>query len=310
MRVLVLLLLPGCWLEEVTGEPAPLDPAFYEAVEAQQGMPGVGGGDAVPFGAYPGERVTVSGVVVGPTDDPVDLDVRTPDPTVEGGMKGHGKLLLEEPGPFELRVPKALGKLELQAFQDAEADGPTSDDPFAQVLLQVDEIDVTDVTLELVAGARGQGGPQHAPASPGAPGGGPGGGAGGGEDLFAGASGPRVTVRGNIVYDGDGTVDLDVFVPDESTAGGRRHRGKLMRAPGAYELTVPAGFGPLILEAFIDVNQNGPGPGDPMGRYAGNPVVVGDVDLEGIDIVLAVPTDGRMPMGEPAPPPAGGGDLQ
>ncbi len=304
MRLLALALLPGCWLEKVTGEPVPLDPAFYEAVEAQQGMPGVGGGDAIPFGAYDGERVRVAGTVVGPTDDPVDLDVRTPDPSVEGGMKGHGKLLLEEPGPFELEVPRSLGKLELQAFQDAESDGPTADDPFAQVLLQVDDVDVTDVTLELVAGARGQGGPEHSPAAPGAPGGGPGGG-GGAQDLFAGASGRRVKVRGTLVYDGDGSVDLDVFVPDESTAGGRRHRGKLMLAPGPYEISVPAGFGPLILEAFIDVNNNGPGPGDPMGRYADNPVVVGESDVEGVDIVLEIPADGRMPMGEPAPPQPG-----
>lgn len=308
--LLALALLPGCWLEKVTGEPVPLDPAFYEAVEAQQGMPGVGGGDAIPFGSHDGETVMVIGTVTGPTDDAVDLDVRTPDPTVEGGMKGHGKLLLEEPGPFELKVPKNLGKLELQAFQDAEADGPTSDDPFAQVLLQVDDVDVTDVTLELVAGARGQGGPEHSAAAPGAPGGGPGGGAGGGQDLFAGASGDRVTVRGTLVYDGEGSVDLDVFVPDESTAGGRRMLGKLMRAPGAYEISVPAGYGPLILEAFIDVNQNGPGAGDPMGRYEGNPVVVGNSDVDGIDIVLAIPADGRMPMGAPAPPPQQDEGLQ
>ena len=76
-----------------------------------------------------------------------------------------------------------------------------------------------------------------------------------------------------------------------------------MRAAGPYELSVPANFGPLIIEAFIDINKNGPGPGDPMGRYEGNPAVVGQSDLSGIDITLAVPSDGRMPMGDPAPPP-------
>ena len=55
----------GCWLEKVTGEEVPLDPAYYEAVEAAQGQPGVGGGSAVPFSSYSGETVVVRGVVTG-----------------------------------------------------------------------------------------------------------------------------------------------------------------------------------------------------------------------------------------------------
>lgn len=308
---LATLALSACWLEEVTGEPVPLDPAFYEAVEATQGQPGIGGGSAVPFSAEEGEMVMVRGTITSSLEDPIDVDVRTPDATQEGGVRGHGKILLDTPGPFELAVPKGLGPLELQAFQDAGGDGPTADDPFAQAAVNVGDSDLEGVVMVLEVGAHGVGGPSHSEAAPGAPGGGPGGGPGSsGSDPFAGTDGPRVTLRGKLVWEGAETVDLDLFAPDPQSAGGRRMLGKLMRAPGAYEIEVPAGFGPLILEAFIDINTNGPGPGDPMGRHAGNPVVVGDSDVGDVDIVLSVPEDGRMPMGEPAPPPGDGPDLQ
>lgn len=301
---LLLLALPACWLEKVTGEPVPLDPAFYEAVEASQGQPGVGGGSAVPFSSHEGERVMVRGTITGELEDPIDIDVRTPDATQEGGVKGHGKILLDEPGAFELSVPKGLGAMELQAFQDAGGDGPTADDPFAQAAVTVGDEDVDGVVMVLEVGAHGVGGPVHSEAAPGAPGGGPGGSAGGGgPDPFAEIPGPRVTLRGTITYEGATSVDLDLFAPDPNSTGGRRMLGKLMRAPGPYEIQVPAGFGPLILEAFIDINSNGPGPGDPMGRYADNPVVIADDDVDGVDITLSIPEDGRMPMGEPAPPP-------
>ena len=311
LPLVALVGLPACWLEKVTGEPVPLDPDFYASVEASQGQPGVGGGSSVPFHDHDGERVVVRGTITGELEDPIDIDIRTPDATKEGGVQGHGKILLDEPGVFEISVPKGLGAMELQAFQDAGGDGPTSDDPFAQASVIVADVDVEGVVMELQVGAHGVGGPVHNEAAPGAPGGGPGGGAGGiGPDPFVEYPGPRVTLRGTLTG-GDGqSIDLDVFKPDENSTGGRLMLGKLMRAPGPYEIQVPANFGPLILEAFIDVQKNGPGAGDPMGRYENNPVQIGEDDIDGIDIALTVPEDGRMPMGEPAPPPAEGPELQ
>ena len=106
MRGMIFVLMQGCWLEPVTGESVPLDPDFYESVEATQGQPGVGGGTSVPFSSHDGPMIAVRGVITSALGDPVDIDLRTPDPTQEGGVKGHGKVLLEEPGAFELQVPK------------------------------------------------------------------------------------------------------------------------------------------------------------------------------------------------------------
>ena len=98
-------------------------------------------------------------------------------------------------------------------------------------------------------------------------------------------------------------VDLDFFRPDDNFAGGRELLGKIKRKPGNYEVEVPAGFGPLIIEAFVDVNNDGPGAGDLMGSYIDNPVEVDDIDVADIDIELTVPEDGKMPRGVPQPPP-------
>jgi hypothetical protein len=348
-------LLSGCWLEEVTGEEVPLDPRFYEAVERAQGSPGEGGGAAVPFGLHTGPTVMFRGVVQSPLSGPVDIDVRTPDPTAPGGMKGHGKILLEEAGPFELKVPSGLGDLQLQAFQDQQADGPTGDDPFAELSATVGAVDVDGVVLALVVGARGSfAGPEHREAPPGAPGGAPGaappgpppsgdpsqgtpvpgspppgdpqagapGGAGpapapqpqgpGEQSPFVGMDGRKVEVSGTLGVQADvrvvGLIDLDLFQPDPSVPGGRRMLGKLKREPGPFAFEAPAEFGPLLLEAFYDLNGNQrPDAGDAMGRapqllVAGRPVT-------GVQLRLEISADGRMPGdGPPAPrpPPAEG----
>ena len=297
------VLLTGCWLEEVTGEAVPLDPRYYADAEETQGMPGVGGGDAVPFGAYKGETVLVEGTITSAVMAAVDVDVRTPDPAAPGGVKGHGKLLLEEPGTFSIAVPKGLGKLELQAFQDQDGDGPTGDDTFAQTNVVVGDVDLTDVKLELVAGARSGVGPDHQEAAPGAPGGPSGGHPGAEPDPFADRPGPRIKVSGTILWEGEGTVALDLFVPDATASGGQRQLGKLLRTPGPFEINVPVDFGPLVLEAFIDANNNGPGPGDPRGRFTDNPLSVGRTDITGVDIPLTITADGKMPSGEPAQQP-------
>jgi hypothetical protein len=302
----MILLLAAC-LERVTGEEVPLDPAFYAAHEGEHGEGGVGGGSSVPFSDVEGDKVTVSGVITSViTDLPVDIDVRVPDPASPGGVAGKGKILLDIPGAFSLSVPSGLGALELQAFQDIDSDGPSGNDPFASIWLQIEGEDITDVAMALEEGARG-GGPVHGPAPPGAPGGGAGGGVGpgpgGNPDPFSGIEGRRVVLKGRLICDCTGGVDLDLFKPDATAPGGRAILGKMKMAPGPYELHVPEHFGPLILEGFVDVTGDGPSPGDAMGQYTGNPLNIGDQNIDNIDITLAVPADGMMPQGDPKPPP-------
>jgi len=304
------LMLIGC-LEKTTGIPQKLDPRFF-ASDRNRGTPE--GNDPAatgakrssdPFSSYSGETILVSGALISEAQGSIDIDFRIPDPTAPGGMAGQGKLLMSEPGAFSLEVPKNLGLLEVQAFQDLDGDGPTGDDPFAQVQLQVKEEDFLGLSIQLVAGARmnmqhqempppEEGGQNDmgAPAGSGVP---------DNPDPFVGYSGNRITLSGKLICEGCPLVDLDLFMPDENSPGGRQMIGKMKLPAGAYEIEVPQGFGYLILEAFVDYDEDGPGVGDRMGAYQQNPIQISRSDLQNIDIELVIPEDGRMPMG-PQPP--------
>ena len=311
MRGLLVLLSTGCWLEFVdTANPTELDPAFYEAAIQNQGMPGVGGGSAIPFSDYDGEKVTVFGTVIGEERISIDVDVRIPDASAPGGMLGLGKILMDGPGSFELQVPMNQGTIELEAFQDRDADGPSTSDPFAHVAIDVGDEDL-EVSMELEEGSFRRGGPVHQEMPAGAP--------GGAEvmamvppdpeqpDPFGEMDGPKVSVGGALYYEGSVTVDLDIFRANTALPGGREMIGKLKLSTGSYELRIPQHYGPIILEAFIDLNGNmRADPSDPMGAFSGNPLRVGDNDIWNVDIQLSIQDDGMMPVA-PAPEGASGG---
>ena len=308
----ILGLHTGC-LEKVEGIPKPLDPRFY-ASDMNRASPngddpnggggGGGGGAADPFASYSGDTVLLAGNITSENSESIDVDFRIPDASAPGGMSGQGKLLLEAPGAFSLPVPKDLGMLEIQAFQDLDGDGPTGDDPFAQVQLQIKGDDLLTINLELVAGARTNMQHQEMPsaekggtASP-AP---PGDGVPDNPDPFGGVPGDRIKLRGKLICEGCPLVDLDIFQPDENAPGGRSMIGKMKLPAGEYVLEVPQNFGYLILEAFVDYDADGPGEGDRMGSYKKNPLKISRSDLSDIDIELIIPEDGRMPMGPQSP---------
>ena len=291
----------GCLLERVTGEEIPLDPRFYAAVEESRGTADQGGGSSMPFSSVKTEKVWVAGTVSSEDDMAIDIDIRVPDPSAPGGMAGKGKILLERPGEFKLAVPKDLGSLELQAFQDIDSDGPNASDPFAQTTIDVAGEDIEGVELILVVGARGaapvhqevapeQGGemPKGIPENP---------------DPFGGVAGNRVELSGVIqCAQTCSSVDLDIFVPDDQSPGGRKMLGKMKLQEGPYVIMVPENFGWLILEAFVDFDANGPGVGDLMGVYEGNPIEIANSTVSNVNLTLDVSMDGKMPMQPPGQP--------
>lgn len=301
------VLMMGC-LEKTTGIPQKLDPRFFASDQNRadpngNGSGAGGGGASDPFSSYSGETIQISGEVFSEAQESIDIDFRIPDPTAQGGMAGQGKLLMEKPGTFSLAVPKNLGLLEIQAFQDLEGDGPTGDDPFAQLELEIESKDLVSIPIKLIVGARVE--MQHSDTPPpegmehmAMPGGD---GTPENPDPFVGYTGNRVTVSGTLICDGCPRVDLDLFQPDENSPGGRRMLGKMKLPPGPYQLEVPQGFGYILLEAFVDYDEDGPGKGDKMGAYPKNPIQISRSNLENIDIELVIPEDGRMPMA-PQPP--------
>ena len=291
----------GCLLERVTGEEIPLDPRFYAAVEEARGTADQGGGSSMPFSSVKTDKVWVSGMVVSDDDMAIDIDIRVPDPSAPGGMAGKGKILLERPGEFKLAVPKDLGSLELQAFQDIDSDGPNASDPFAQLTIAVEADDIEGVELKLVAGARGAA-PVHQEVAPEQSGEMPKG-IPENPDPFGGMAGNRVELSGDIkCAQPCPGVDLDIFVPDDQSPGGRKMLGKMKLQNGPYVIMVPENFGLLILEAFVDFDANGPGVGDLMGVYEDNPIRIADSSISNIDLNLDVSIDGKMPMQPPGQP--------
>ena len=318
----------GC-LERVTGEAVPLDERFtVQATPTSVGTDTGGPAHAEhehqtvehkevpppqPFQDHDGERVTVSGSIASSVAGSVDLDVATVDDSVEGGLVREGKIILTGPGEFSITVPVDIGGMRLAAFQDLQSDGPTEDDPYAEIDIEVGGEALTGLTLALVKGARGSatGGPEHqqhehqemppgyggdqGPSPSGAP---------TPTDPFDGIEGPRVKVSGTLVTTVDGIIDLDLFREDESAPGGRKLLGKLKRAPGPFEILVPAAVERLELDAFVDQTGDGPSGDDPRGSAKG--IVLSSGPIQDVTITL-------VSLGEEVvkpPPDVGGTDLE
>ncbi len=232
----------------------------------------------VPFADVQGATVTVSGVVRADSDGMIDIDVRVPDADAPGGVRQEGKIRLQGPGVFELKVPVDFGSIELEAFQDTDHNGPDDDDPYARLDVEVGSRDL-QASLDLVEGGRAiaasAGAPPHQGATAGSAGAGEG-------DAFPAYEGERVTISGTIAYDGEGLVDIDLFKSDPEAPGGRSIAGKLKLKPGSFSFTAPKDFGKLELEAFVDVDGDGPSASDPVGRYEDNPLTVGSDDIDGV----------------------------
>jgi hypothetical protein len=161
----VLALLLAFSLEEVSDDPAPLDPRFYQGGGTSAVGPGPG---VVPFSDYDGEMVAVRGVLVADEAGGLDLDLWQVDPSAPGSRVHLGKIGVEGPGPFEIEVPVDFGTLQIESFRDQSGDGPSMDDPFGRVECQVGASDVEGLELVLEEGGMGRhhGGPPPGGESP------------------------------------------------------------------------------------------------------------------------------------------------
>jgi hypothetical protein len=118
---------------------------------------------------------------------------------------------------------------------------------------------------------------------------------------FDRASGPKVTVSGTLALEGaeasEGTliVDVEVYEADKQPQTRLVHSIELAE-PGAWSFEAPASFGLVLVHGFLDLNDNGPGPGEPMGGAA--PFAIGEVDINGIELVAKIqppPDAGDLP---------------
>lgn len=273
-----ILLLTAC-LERTTGEFVPLDPRYTRGHEQEAGVDGApadpnagGTGDGAYVG-YKGATVKVTGVVQSLELLPVQIDVNEPDAGAPGGQKRVGAIHLPEPGLFELDVPADRREVRFQAFQDPQVDGPSEDDPFAQVTVPLHGEPPAPLTIVLVKGARGR--PEGPAPTEGAP----------PAEVFP--PGPRVSLSGTVDARLPGRVSVDFFRHAPEAPGGRTYLFKIQSEPNVpWTQAFPVDFGLIAIEAYQDAAADGPTPGDPRANYEPSPVTVAGSDISGLDIRL------------------------
>lgn len=73
--------------------------------------------------------------------------------------------------------------------------------------------------------------------------------------------------------------------------------------PGAYEIYVPSGLGPLMLNAILDIDSDGPSMSDPTGGHGKGTIEPKDSPLTGIDLIIDITNIQRPPpQNQPAQP--------
>ena len=241
--------------------------------------------EAQAFVDYEGDWTLLRGQIEGGLATPVQVDFRVPDEREPGGNRFLGRTRLPSAGGYQLQVPRNMGSLILEVFQDPENDGPSDDDPYTTAQIIVGDVDSLRKNLRLEKGARGQpsavleesteNSSEQTPEQ---------------QTIFKDLGSDSVEVSGILKLaegiEGLEWVDLDLFAPDAEAQGGRRYVGKLKIQPGQFSFKVPTNYGFLELEAFGDLDGDGPTPGDPFGRSSSNPLRIGSENLSGIEISI------------------------
>jgi hypothetical protein len=147
----------------------------------------------------------------------------------------------------------------------------------------------------------------------GAPGGGGGGGgspSGGGEAPWSGYDGATWTLTGIVEVDEAVEVQLDLNEVDADAPGGQRRAGAIRLAgAGPFEVRVPGTVNEVRLQAFQDLDADGPDEGDPFAEAS---VTWTGADPAAVTLTLVKGGRGRAgapggggASGSPSPPPDG-----
>ncbi len=297
--MLPLLLTIAC-MERVTDRAIPLDPRFYEG-GSDADNPGAGSGQlGVPWANEAGEKVELSFAITGHEPGTVQLDVVVEDAAAPGGLKRLGRVEGTE-SPLMLSVPTSVSAFTAEVFQDVTQDGPSDDDPYATLKVDLNALPEGPIPVVLVVGAR-----------PVPTGGGPEGGGGGGmAEPWAGYSGETVTFNAVILSDDEGAIQVDFAEIDAASPGGQKRVGQL-RLPivGAVSVEVPKSLEKFRIEAFQDRDGDGPLGDDP---YAELTTIVASIGATPVTLQLVVGSRGQAGSGgagEGAGPVGPGGGPQ
>lgn len=111
----------------------------------------------------------------------------------------------------------------------------------------------------------------------------------------------EVILSGTVSYEGEksGRIRMDLLT-QEGIAAPMLVSAEEAPELGPFQVKVPKDFGQLHILGFIDQASDGPSPDDPAGKVT---IEVGEVDIEGLELVLSEDPD--LGVLRPGPPPDG-----
>ena len=226
----------------------------------------------------------ISGEITTDFGSPVDLDFRAPDESAEGGRVALGKVALEKPGTWSLAVPLDFGPMVVESFQDLLNDGPTEDDPYGWIEIEIGSESVQDLEIVLEIGGLKKARLEFSMST----------------EPFAEYEGSLVSLSG--VFDSQ----LEAVVQVDMRHGENLEQLSkwLSLMPGPWSADVPENLGAVEIQVFQDKTNDGPSDDDPFGFAS---FVVGDADLnfgslgliEGGKLLLAEAKGHSEEMGQP-----------
>lgn len=123
---------------------------------------------------------------------------------------------------------------------------------------------------------------------------------------FSIVPGNSVTLSGTFRYEGEsaGNYRIDVQKKEGSAAPMLVHAVEIDK-PGDFAIEIPKNYGTILLLGFVDINSDGPSGDDPSG-YSDSHILVGEEDITGVVLEVALGNPLQTPP-PPGGPPAGGG---
>lgn len=255
-----ILLITGC-LEKTSEEIQAIDPRFVTLPENTSSAGSLGVQTSL-LDTMEGPRLQWTLHFQGEEGLAIDVDIRTK----QG--KNLGKWVLAEPGESTQMIPAGLGAIQIQAFQDLTADGPTDDDPFGWVDVEIGTKAPENTVVILSRGGK----LKHAQTM---------GHVGTGFEV----KGASVQIQLHIQSGSENAIDVDFRSSD-----GLVYKA-MLSGPGEHSIAVPANLGTVQLQAFQDLTGDGPSDDDPFGWVE---AVISEADLA--PLVLSLEAGAKLKL--------------
>jgi len=192
--------------------------------------------------------------------------------------------ILEQGGPWSVIAPKDLGEIQILAYIDENANGPSADEPHGEIV----EVDVEDEALPGLDFAV-EGSVDGRSATP----------------HFSVEEGQGVRISGILTYDGQSEDGFNIALHDATAdADAGPVHVHFLAEPGNWEITAPVGAGAFTIEAVAITRAEPGGIGATTARTKERQELeIGDDPIKGIDLIVedVEPEIGPGPAEEPPP---------